>query len=71
MDRKGSLFGDVRTALVLAPHTDDGEFGCGGTIARMIEENITVYYAAFSACQQSVLPMFPKDILITERNNFV
>ena len=24
--------------LVLAPHTDDGELGCGGTIARKIEE---------------------------------
>ena len=24
-------------ALVLAPHTDDGEFGCGGTMARLVE----------------------------------
>src|SRR4051812_50049626 len=23
--------------LVLAPHTDDGEFGCGGTVARPLE----------------------------------
>jgi len=23
-------------ALVLAPHTDDGEFGCGGTMARLL-----------------------------------
>lgn len=52
--------------LVLAPHTDDGEFGCGGTIAKFIEEGHDVYYAAFSACQQSVLPQFPSDILITE-----
>ena len=52
--------------LVLAPHTDDGEFGCGGTINKMIEEGNEVYYAAFSACQQSVLPQFPQDILITE-----
>ncbi len=26
-----------RKALVLAPHTDDGEFGCGGTMARLAE----------------------------------
>jgi LmbE family N-acetylglucosaminyl deacetylase len=52
--------------LVLAPHTDDGEFGCGGTIAKFIDEGHEVYYAAFSACQQSVLPQFPSDILITE-----
>lgn len=52
--------------LVLAPHTDDGEFGCGGTISKFISEGHDVYYAAFSACQQSVLPQFPSDILITE-----
>lgn len=52
--------------LVLAPHTDDGEFGCGGSIAKFINEGHEVYYAAFSACQQSVLPEFPSDILITE-----
>jgi LmbE family N-acetylglucosaminyl deacetylase len=52
--------------LVLAPHTDDGEFGCGGTIAKFIQEGVEVYYAAFSACQQSVLKQFPSDILITE-----
>jgi LmbE family N-acetylglucosaminyl deacetylase len=52
--------------LVLAPHTDDGEFGCGGSLAKFINEGHEVYYAAFSACQQSVLPNFPSDILITE-----
>jgi LmbE family N-acetylglucosaminyl deacetylase len=52
--------------LVLAPHTDDGEFGCGGTINKLIEQGHNVYYVAFSACEQSVLPQFPKDILITE-----
>ncbi len=37
-----------RNVLVLAPHTDDGEFGCGGTMARLIEGGATVTYAAFS-----------------------
>jgi N-acetylglucosamine malate deacetylase 1 len=57
---------DIKRALVLAPHTDDGEFGCGATIAKLIEKGTDVYYAAFSACEQSVLPQFPKDILVTE-----
>jgi len=57
---------NVKRALVLAPHTDDGEFGCGGTIAKLAENGTEVYYAAFSACEQSVLRQFPKDILITE-----
>ena len=55
-----------KRVLVLAPHTDDGEFGCGGTINKLIAEVHEVFYAAFSACQQSVLPEFPSDILITE-----
>ncbi len=57
---------NFKRILVLAPHTDDGEFGCGGTINKLIESGCDVYYAAFSACEQSVLPDFPSDILITE-----
>lgn len=52
--------------LILAPHTDDGELGCGGTIARLIEEGNEVYYAAFSLCEQSVPEGFPKNILEVE-----
>jgi N-acetylglucosamine malate deacetylase 1 len=52
--------------LVLAPHTDDGELGAGGTIARLIAEDVKVYYAAFSTAEQSVPPGFPKDALKTE-----
>lgn len=55
--------------LVLAPHTDDGEFGCGGTIARLTAEGSEVFYAAFSIAEESVPPPFPKDILITEVAN--
>lgn len=60
------MLNQKKRVLVLAPHTDDGEFGCGGTIAKLILDGHDVYYAAFSACQQSVLPQFPSDILITE-----
>ena len=52
--------------LALAPHTDDAEFGCGGTLARLLEDGNEVYCAAFSACEQSVLKSFPSDVLITE-----
>ena len=55
--------------LVLAPHTDDGEFGCGGTIAKLKEEGCEIHLAAFSACEQSVLKKFPSDILIGELKN--
>lgn len=52
--------------LVLAPHTDDLEFGCAGTVSKLIENGNEVFCAAFSACQQSVRKEFPTDILITE-----
>lgn len=56
----------TNTVLVLAPHTDDGEFGCGGTIARFVSEGARVVYVAFSAAEQSVLAHLPKDILRIE-----
>ena len=28
----------TKSALVLSPHTDDAELGCGGTIAKLIEK---------------------------------
>jgi len=52
--------------LILAPHTDDGELGCGGTIARFVEEGKTIYYAAFSTAADSVPPPFPPNILEEE-----
>lgn len=54
------------TILILAPHTDDGEFGCGGTIAMYAAQGARVVYAAFSAAEQSVLPHLPRDVLRTE-----
>lgn len=52
--------------LILAPHTDDGEIGCGGSIARFVQEGKRVYYAAFSTAQTSVREDLPKNILEVE-----
>jgi LmbE family N-acetylglucosaminyl deacetylase len=52
--------------LILAPHTDDGEIGCGGTIAKFIEQGSKVHYAAFSTARTSVLPEYPENILEVE-----
>jgi len=59
----GILFERV---LVLAPHTDDGEIGCGGTISRFVEEGCKVFYVAFSAAEKSVPRELPNDILKEE-----
>jgi LmbE family N-acetylglucosaminyl deacetylase len=53
-------------ALVLAPHTDDGEFGCGGTMARMADAGVDVRYVAFSIATRSLPPGFPPDTLARE-----
>jgi N-acetylglucosamine malate deacetylase 1 len=56
----------MKKILVLAPHTDDGEFGCGGAINKWIEEGHKVYYVAFSSAEKSVPEGFPKNILKKE-----
>lgn len=58
-----------KNVLVLAPHTDDGELGAGGTIAKLIEGGAKVTYAAFSTAAESVPDGLPKDILKTEVAN--
>lgn len=56
----------LNKVLVLAPHTDDGELGAGGTIAKMVELGVEVYYVAFSTASESIPEGFPKDILKVE-----
>ena len=53
-------------ALVLAPHTDDGEFGCGGAMARLVEEGAEVRYVAFSIATRSLPDGFAPDTLAGE-----
>ena len=57
---------NIEKILILAPHTDDGELGCGGSIARFIEEGKKVFYAAFSTAEESVDPELPNNILEIE-----
>ena len=54
---------NAQKVLVLAPHTDDGEFGCGGSIGKFLEEGKEIYYVAFSTAEESVSEGFPKNIL--------
>lgn len=34
----------VQRALVVSPHPDDAEFGCGGTVARLVQAGKEVFY---------------------------
>lgn len=57
---------EKKKVLVLAPHTDDGEFGCGGAIVKLIMAESEIHYVAFSSCRASVPAGFSDDVLIHE-----
>lgn len=60
------MLNSFNNILVLAPHTDDGELGAGGTIAKLIQNGANVDYVAFSTAQESVPEHLPQDILSKE-----
>jgi LmbE family N-acetylglucosaminyl deacetylase len=60
------VIGAWSRVLVLAPHTDDGEFGCGGSMARLVDAGVDVRYVAFSVATKSLPPGFPPDTLARE-----
>ncbi len=53
-------------ALILAPHTDDGELACGATISNLLKKGTDVYYVAFSSCRDSLPDGWAPDTLINE-----
>lgn len=55
--------------LVLAPHTDDGELGCGATLAKFTELGKDVRYVAFCNCSKSLPQGWAPDTLVHECRN--
>ena len=70
LGKKYSMHTDISSVLVLAPHPDDGEFSCGGTLKRLAEEGKKIYYVAFSPCKKS-LPVGSEDALFNELDKAV
>jgi LmbE family N-acetylglucosaminyl deacetylase len=60
------MLADKKRILVLAPHTDDGELGCGGTIARFARQGAEVTYVAFSIATRSLPEGWAPDTLAIE-----
>lgn len=52
--------------FILAPHTDDGELGCGASIAKHLAAGMKVVYIAFSTCSQSLPNHLKEDTLTIE-----
>src|SRR3989475_13139515 len=65
-DRKGRVIGAWERVLVLAPHTDDGEFGAGGAMTRLVEEGAEGRYVGVSIATRSLPEGFPPDTLARE-----
>lgn len=56
------------TVLSLSPHTDDSEFGAGGTLAHFVEQGHHVCVFVFSYCEESVPEGFDRDVLHHEQH---
>jgi LmbE family N-acetylglucosaminyl deacetylase len=52
--------------LILSPHTDDAELGCGGSICRFLAEQNEIYWVVFSTAEDSLPDNLPKDTLVKE-----
>ena len=52
--------------LILAPHTDDAELGCGGTIAKWLEAGSEIHVTVFSTAKESLPAGSPETLLVDE-----
>jgi LmbE family N-acetylglucosaminyl deacetylase len=52
--------------LLLSPHTDDAELGCGGSIARFKEAGNEICWAVFSIAEDALPDDMPEDTLRRE-----
>jgi LmbE family N-acetylglucosaminyl deacetylase len=57
--------------LILSPHTDDAELGCGGTIIRLIEQGSNILWLVFSTAEESLPAGFASDTLENEFKSVV
>lgn len=52
--------------LLLAPHTEDVELGCGGTVKKLLSQGHDLYWVVFSTAEDSIPAVMPKDTLKNE-----
>ena len=52
--------------LILSPHADDAELGCGGSAAKFIEDGDNLLWIVFSTAEDSLPAILPKDTLKIE-----
>lgn len=52
--------------LLLSPHTDDVELGCGGTVIKLVEGGHNLLWVVFSTAEESLPAGLPRDTLRRE-----
>lgn len=52
--------------LLLSPHTDDVELGCGGTVIKFVEAGHSILWVVFSTAEESLPAGLPRDTLRKE-----
>ena len=57
--------------LILSPHTDDAELGCGGSIVKFLNQGDKIYWIVFSTAEDSLPENLPKNTLREEFINVV
>lgn len=57
----------IKRILLISPHTDDCEFGMGGTISRFVEEGAEIRWIILSNAVKSLPPQFDSDTLLREQ----
>jgi len=57
---------NFKKILLLSPHTDDAELGCGGLISKLKSNGCDLFYVAFSNCSKSLPKNISPDTLTKE-----
>ena len=60
------MFSSNDRVLILSPHTDDAELGCGATISKFVAAGLDIFWICFSTAEDSLPDGFPQDALKKE-----
>tara|TARA_B100001057_G_scaffold247904_1_gene248197 strand:+ start:1081 stop:1725 length:645 start_codon:yes stop_codon:yes gene_type:complete len=60
------MFSSNDRVLILSPHTDDAELGCGATISKFVAARLDIFWICFSTAEDSLPDGFPEDALEKE-----
>ena len=60
------MFNIPQKILVLSPHTDDAELGCGGSLSKFLSQGHEILWVCFSTAEESLPQDFPPNALKKE-----